>query len=75
MQWNNLNKIWKSIGSSTKQQVKIAVLLDEKELALARGDFYFIEIIDTRLRHLKESTRPEVVKSGTTTASDIVPDS
>ena len=62
-QFGNLDKIWSTLSSHKKEKIRTAVLLDEKDIALAGGDRDVVRYLDFRLRDLSlaKSDEDEVV--------------
>ena len=50
----NINEIWGTLASHSKEVVITAILLDEKEVAVKQGENSVIDYIDRRLDEIKE---------------------
>ena len=76
-QFGNLNKHQQLDGSilGSKIDVHVAVLLDEIDHAVARRDHYTVKMLERRIRDVKIGSRAVRNVSGSTTASQIAPDS
>ena len=76
-QFANLNKYQQLDGTvvGSKIDVHVAVLLDEIDHAVARRDHYTVKMLERRIRDVKIVPRAAKSVSGSTTASQIAPDS
>lgn len=75
-QFSNLNKLIQLDGTvlASKIDIQIAVLSDEIELAIARGDFLTAKVLQKRVVDVQVSTRPKKSTQGITSSQDIAPD-
>jgi hypothetical protein len=75
-QFNNLNRLIQLDGTvlASKVDIQVAVLSDEIELAIARGDFFTAKVLQKRVVDVQVSTRPEKSTQGITSSQDIAPD-
>ena len=75
-QFSNLNKLIQLDGTvlASKVDIQVAVLSDEIELAIARGDFFTAKVLQKRIVDVQVSTRPEKSTQGITSSQDIAPD-
>jgi|TARA_R110000744_G_C18921853_1_gene511962 hypothetical protein len=75
-QFSNLNKLIQLDGTvlASKVDIQVAVLSDEIELAIARGDFFTAKVLQKRVVDVQVSTRPEKSTQGITSSQDIAPD-
>jgi uncharacterized protein YpiB (UPF0302 family) len=76
-QFGNLNKYQQLDGAvvGSKIDIHVAVLLDEIDHAVARKDHYTVKMLERRIRDVKIGSRAAKSVSGSTTASQIAPDS
>tara|TARA_R100001443_G_scaffold18477_1_gene29434 strand:+ start:792 stop:1025 length:234 start_codon:yes stop_codon:yes gene_type:complete len=63
-QFNNLNLIWSTLASHSKETIRKAVLQDELDIALAGNQHSVSIFIKNRMRDLDIPKREDGVKQG-----------
>jgi len=60
-QFSRLDQLWSTLASHSKEVIIEAVLLDERDRAIAGSDHSMVKSIDYRLKDLKYKPRPNGV--------------
>lgn len=63
-QFGNLDQLWSTLSSHKKEVIRTAVLLDERDIALAGGDHSIMRWLDFRIKDLAIPKREDGVKQG-----------
>jgi|8_EtaG_2_1085327.scaffolds.fasta_scaffold108424_1 hypothetical protein len=71
-QFQRLDKLWSTIASHSKETIIEAVLLDERDRAVAGADHSMVRSIDYRLKDLVHKPRPKGINMND--AKAIAPD-